>query len=548
MPAASWSSSALQPRLAPRAVTPDAISIMSARAGGEIARLPLGEAATFRAGAPYWVVHRADLQAALRAAGRRASRHRPAAWLPVRGCHQACQRADRGAAARQFAPAGARGGADRRRRHLVVGAQSSVSGYPAAILRPDRLARHARRHRSCRANIPRRGCSSGWDRTRIWSPIRSRAARRINVVAIVPGPGTGRAGAPPAMRARSRTPLPPRAGRSTARMLIGAVDEWRRWALFTLPEIGGWSEGSVALLGDAAHAMLPFAAQGAGMAIEDAAVLANALSDSAGENISGIPAALKRYGRLRRARVRRVAAARGCRDASTTSRERRRSRATSRSGRWVPSACWHGRTGSTTGGSNAVPGQRFDEGARLAEAAGAGGTAVIGVSGDRFAAFVALPGLLGEFLLARAPRCNRCGRRPPPPRSRQRRSRPWPSTPAVRQRASPATCARSRAACNRTDHIWRDRRTPTTWFRPSARSRKWPRRTQAAPLRRQRAAILHGGNGERTSGLGTAIMLRLAKAAADVGIEAVRAAWPRGVAPGLASPRACAPAQTIEIA
>src|SRR5258708_36799542 len=57
----------LQPRLAVRAVMPDAINIMSARAGGEIVRLPLGEAASFRAGAPYWVVHRADLQAALQA-------------------------------------------------------------------------------------------------------------------------------------------------------------------------------------------------------------------------------------------------------------------------------------------------------------------------------------------------------------------------------------------------------------------------------------------------------------------------------------------------
>ncbi|HEY5128642.1 MAG TPA: FAD-dependent monooxygenase, partial [Bradyrhizobium sp.] len=57
----------LQPRLAARAVTPDAISLMSARSGGEVARLPLGEAAAFRAGAPYWVVHRADLQAALQA-------------------------------------------------------------------------------------------------------------------------------------------------------------------------------------------------------------------------------------------------------------------------------------------------------------------------------------------------------------------------------------------------------------------------------------------------------------------------------------------------
>jgi salicylate hydroxylase len=55
----------LEPRLAGRAVAPQSINIMSARAGGEICRLPLGEAATFRAGAPYWVVHRADLQAAL---------------------------------------------------------------------------------------------------------------------------------------------------------------------------------------------------------------------------------------------------------------------------------------------------------------------------------------------------------------------------------------------------------------------------------------------------------------------------------------------------
>ena len=57
----------LKDRLGARAVTPDAISIMSARSGGEIARLPLGEAASFRAGAPYWVVHRADLQSALQA-------------------------------------------------------------------------------------------------------------------------------------------------------------------------------------------------------------------------------------------------------------------------------------------------------------------------------------------------------------------------------------------------------------------------------------------------------------------------------------------------
>jgi salicylate hydroxylase len=62
----------------------------------------------------------------------------------------------------------------------------------------------------------------------------------------------------------------------------------------------------MALLGDAAHAMLPFAAQGAGMAIEDAAVIANCLGEDIGENADRIAAALARYTELRRARVTRI--------------------------------------------------------------------------------------------------------------------------------------------------------------------------------------------------------------------------------------------------
>jgi salicylate hydroxylase len=49
--------------------------------------------------------------------------------------------------------------------------------------------------------------------------------------------------------------------------------------------------------------MLPFAAQGAGMAIEDAAVLAKSLSEGPMETAAQIAAALKRYARLRRPRV-----------------------------------------------------------------------------------------------------------------------------------------------------------------------------------------------------------------------------------------------------
>jgi salicylate hydroxylase len=89
-------------------------------------------------------------------------------------------------------------------------------------------------------------------------------------------------------------------------MIVGAVDDWRKWALFTIPDGGEWTAGAIALLGDAAHAMLPFAAQGAGMAIEDAAVLARCLGERIGENAPGIPAALKNYAQLRRSRVARV--------------------------------------------------------------------------------------------------------------------------------------------------------------------------------------------------------------------------------------------------
>ena len=58
----------LKPRFETRVTAPDAISVMSGRNGRELARIPLGDAAAFRYGAPYWVLHRADLQAALREA------------------------------------------------------------------------------------------------------------------------------------------------------------------------------------------------------------------------------------------------------------------------------------------------------------------------------------------------------------------------------------------------------------------------------------------------------------------------------------------------
>ena len=79
---------------------------------------------------------------------------------------------------------------------------------------------------------------------------------------------------------------------------------WRRWALHTLPELPHWTQGRVALLGDAAHPMLPYLAQGGAFALEDALVLAGCLRDA-----ESIPDALGKYASLRRPRAQRAQAA-----------------------------------------------------------------------------------------------------------------------------------------------------------------------------------------------------------------------------------------------
>ncbi len=87
------------------------------------------------------------------------------------------------------------------------------------------------------------------------------------------------------------------------REIIGAVDETHRWALYDREPLPRWSVGRVTLLGDAAHPMLPFLAQGACQAIEDAATLARLLRDA---EPSAVPERLARYEALRRPRATRV--------------------------------------------------------------------------------------------------------------------------------------------------------------------------------------------------------------------------------------------------
>lgn len=280
----------LQPRLAPHVTTPASVSIMTARSGGEVIRLPLGSA---RDDAPYWLVHRADLQSALLGA---ATAH-PDIELRL-GCPVDNFRATPAGIAvngeDSLALIGADGAWSTVRRQVFPETRPQFSGLIAwrGTLETSRLDSHLIPHgvqlwMGPKAHLVVYPVSSG---------------ERINMVAIMPGtalqPGsndTGDAGEIRRHFAASRWP-------ANARAMIERIETWRRWPLFTIQDGGIWHEGAVALLGDAAHAMLPFAAQGAGMAIEDAAVLAQCLG-TAGDDADRIAPALARYAALRQPRV-----------------------------------------------------------------------------------------------------------------------------------------------------------------------------------------------------------------------------------------------------
>jgi salicylate hydroxylase len=295
----------LQPRLAARAVIPDAVSLMSTRSGGEVVRLPFGEAAGDRAGAPYWVMHRADLQAALQA---QVNDH------PDIELRLGCQFEDATAHAKGLTVVQRSGMARQQELALaVVGADgiwSSVRGHLFPQAQPQFSGLIAWRGTLDATRLPREYTSRrvqlwmGPDAHLVTYPISG--ARQINVVAVVPGSWNRPGWSAPGDVGEIKNVFSSSRWTGTARMMIGAVDEWRKWALFTVASSGEWTSGAIALLGDAAHAMLPFAAQGAGMAIEDAAVLAKCLAETHNEGGPSIPAAMQRYAQLRRPRVTRV--------------------------------------------------------------------------------------------------------------------------------------------------------------------------------------------------------------------------------------------------
>jgi len=280
-------------RLGSHAITTRTVTIMTARSGGEVTRLSL--AASARPDAPYWLAPRPDLQAALLTE----ARNRPEIEIRLASPVDDIEAMADGVRVGDL-EVGTLIGAD--------GAWSAVRNKVFPDVQPQFSGLIAWRG-TCDADaLPKHIRPSG---VQLWMGPRAHlvvypmsAGQRINMVAIVPGEALAPGWNAPGARDDINLHFDKAHWPADARTMIAAVDNWGRWPLYTMPDGGAWHRGRVALLGDAAHAMVPFAAQGAGMAIEDAAVLAQCLGET--KNDGEVTAALARYAALREPRVTRV--------------------------------------------------------------------------------------------------------------------------------------------------------------------------------------------------------------------------------------------------
>lgn len=274
-------------------VRPDAIEHKRWQDGRVLLRQPLGETCERTFGAPYYHLYRPDLLAVLAEA-------LPADVIRLgHRCIGLAQDAtgveltfDNGAVARAPVVVGA-DGIHSTVRALVIGPDAPrFSGSIAyrGLVPAERLA-HLR--------LPR--CSNGWlgpERHFVHYYV-GEGARLLNFVAIAPA-GDWRVESWSATGEVADALAEFEGWHPTVRAIIGAADRVHRWALYDREPLDTWGAGRVTLLGDAAHAMLPFMAQGACQAVEDAVVLAGCL---AGAAPGTVPEALRRYETIRKPRV-----------------------------------------------------------------------------------------------------------------------------------------------------------------------------------------------------------------------------------------------------
>jgi salicylate hydroxylase len=286
-------------RLTLFALRPKAIRVRRARDGATLAVMPLDDAER-RWGAPYLVVHRADLQRALLEAIAREPSVKLQTGAAVAGFasgENSVAVAIEQGAVRLKAAGDCLIGADGVRsfvRQRLGGDSARFSGRTAwrATVDAARAPRAMRREEIT--------LWLGRKAHLVHYPLRGGAI--VNVVAIV-GEDLCPDGADFWSRPGDRSFLEARFSgwAEAARDLLRVAPDWRKWPLFDCDPIASWTAGRVALMGDAAHPMLPFLAQGAAQAIEDAGALGEVLAR--GQNVE---ASLRAYLEARHARATRV--------------------------------------------------------------------------------------------------------------------------------------------------------------------------------------------------------------------------------------------------
>lgn len=291
----------LGPGLAAIAARPDALVVHSAESGSELARMPLADAMQQRYGSPYFCVHRADLHRLLLDAVRARGTGTLVTGAQIRQVETSddlvCLSSTDARAWEGEAIVGADGLWSMVRRQLDC----------ASAAQPPRVTGHT----AWRALIEQSSLPAALRRKQVdvWLGPRLHAVAYpvrggdwLNMVVIAESAPAG--DARDWDQSSSIAALKQAVGRSCAGLqsLLDAMPGWRAWSLGDRAPMTSAAEMAherVALVGDAAHPMVPYLAQGAGMAIEDAVALADALGDS---SAAGVPAAFARYAEARWAR------------------------------------------------------------------------------------------------------------------------------------------------------------------------------------------------------------------------------------------------------
>jgi salicylate hydroxylase len=276
------------------AVMPDAIDMRSGRTGEPIVSLPLGEAARAAYGAPYRLIHRADLQALLL----EAVRAEPSITLQLDTSALAVSQSAESVtltvngAKHEFDCVIASDGVRSTLRAAVPGAAPPLSAGRTAWRTTMPIGLVPR-------DLPLNRTTVLLNRAAHVVIYPVRGARLVNVIVVIEEDWDSNewsAPGDPAMLLRRFDCDETRfVNRFTSLDL-----KWTRWCLMEVDPRANWVHGRLALIGDAAHAMVPFVAQGAAMAIEDADSIAEALATAP------VPEALRRFEAVRRPRATRV--------------------------------------------------------------------------------------------------------------------------------------------------------------------------------------------------------------------------------------------------